>query len=820
MADVTTTFAAKDESFAKTVDNLNGRLQGFQAETEGFTGKVGQMAKSFADFAIPIAGVAAAFFGAKGAVSAFSDAIRIGGELNDLAARTGETAGELAVLQRAFQNAGMSGGEVGTMLNRLQRFMIEASEGGKTQVEAMEKLGLSYDELKTKSPSEQLQILAQRIAAIDDPAQRSAIAMQIFGRGGGEMMPLLRAMGVELDNARAQLGSYPAAIDRANKALDTIGDNFVAVKNKVVEFVTGALVDIAPTIARASDELARMDFAAMGMKLADALQRAYDFFVGLWQNPARIFDLFASYLDAQLRLAGDTLASAFMTAVNALGNFLRELIERDAFGRLGDVLANAFLFGVTKFNLELMNALEGAAKFWGGLWDLVTGRGSEDFAKKLFDVVQFFATDFGRAMIDPIGFIGNKVASALMGATSEASTDYQYAFDEASGAWVDRHKAGLEAAHAGAGQRLTDSSKEFADTLAQGTAAAAANTELVQVNLFGGKEAVERTNELAAEIAEQGRQFRESMEGAVPPSEEIALNIGTLPDNGQSFEDHLRASAGLSAEIELNLNSAALAAERIPPAFSLAEGSSEKIAFDLNTTADSGEETSEWLEEGSESTAKISIHGRELSQSGQEFAKSIADAKIDAQVTSDLFKGLSDRMNDAVDKTSGMLDKMREAFHFGKVTQEEINEMRRLEEKQRLAENARDRAYERAERMEKNGQERAAHNLRMRADATLTKALEKIRPDLEKATDAARKALEAGADAAEVGLKAGGNSASDSIKGGGAAAASALNEAASALKDALSDSQQTGGLALEATLQACRDFLKQIDEKLPQHALT
>jgi hypothetical protein len=96
------------------------------------------MAKGFAAFAIPLAGVAAAFFGARGAAAAFTDAIRVGGELNDLAARTGETAGELAVLQRAFQNAGMSGGEVGTMLNRLQRFMIEASEGGSKQGEAME----------------------------------------------------------------------------------------------------------------------------------------------------------------------------------------------------------------------------------------------------------------------------------------------------------------------------------------------------------------------------------------------------------------------------------------------------------------------------------------------------------------------------------------------------------------------------------------------------------------------------------------------------------------------------------------------------------
>jgi hypothetical protein len=96
MADVTTVFAGKDESLGATVENLNKRLQGFQAETQSFTSKVGEMAKGFAAFAIPIAGVAAAFFGARGAAAAFTDAIRVGGELNDLAARTGETAGKSA----------------------------------------------------------------------------------------------------------------------------------------------------------------------------------------------------------------------------------------------------------------------------------------------------------------------------------------------------------------------------------------------------------------------------------------------------------------------------------------------------------------------------------------------------------------------------------------------------------------------------------------------------------------------------------------------------------------------------------------------------
>jgi 2-methylaconitate cis-trans-isomerase PrpF len=109
MADVTTTFAAKDESFAQTVDRLNTRLAGFQQTVADFSGKVGNMASAFGGFATKIGTVAAAFLGAQSAVQTFKQAIDVGGQLAELSARTGETAGNLAVLQRAFVNAGSSG---------------------------------------------------------------------------------------------------------------------------------------------------------------------------------------------------------------------------------------------------------------------------------------------------------------------------------------------------------------------------------------------------------------------------------------------------------------------------------------------------------------------------------------------------------------------------------------------------------------------------------------------------------------------------------------------------------------------------------------
>jgi hypothetical protein len=791
MADVTTTFAAKDESFASTVDKLNGRLQGFQKDTESFSSRVGDMAKRFAAFVGPIAAVGAAFLGARGIVNSFRDAIDIGGKLNDLSARTGETAGNLAILQRAFENAGSSGEAVGPMLNRLQRFMVEAANGGKSQTEAMNKLGLSYEMLKSMSPTAQMELLAQRISAIPDPAQRSAFAMDIFGRSGGELMPLLRGMAGELETARQQLGSYPGAIDRANKALDDIGDNFAAVSTKAREFVTGALVEIAPMLAGVGDRLAKIDFAGMGMKLASELTKVFDFFVGLWQAPKQIFGLLADYLNATFRQAGDSLLSAFLTAGNALSSLFNQLVERGAFGKLGEVLANAFIYGTQRFNLLMFDAIESVVLFFGRLWNSATTEGADGFAKKLSNVVNFFASDFVQAMTNPLAFITNKMAQSLVGATKQAADEYQFAFDSATGSYIEKARAGLQSVVDGSGARLKTSSEEFGSIVVASSQTAAANSEIVKVNLFGGAEAVAQVNERVSQIAAQGAQFRVEMQDSVAPAQEVASAIATLPEKSLSLQEALERS------------------------FPLATGIKNEAAI--------------------------------MAREGQLFESSVNNAKIDAEVTASVFTGLSDRMREAVNSTSQSLDKMREAFHFGRQTSEQVYQksrdagmslveasrqasqhslnqakaeadMRQLEQKTRLAESSRDREYERAARREQAGQINAAHNIRMRADARFTSTLEKISPQLKEGAQRAGEALSKTGDKTGGNISGGGDKAANSMAAGGRSAGKHIETAASALKDAVKDMGQA--LALEQTLQQCREFLKSIDKKLPQNSLS
>jgi hypothetical protein len=231
------------------------------------------ISSQFKKIALAVAGIGAAFLGVRAAMQSFFSAIRYGGELNDLAARTGETAGNLAILQRAFENAGAGAGSVGPVINRLQRAIVEAGQGIKTYTRAFDSLNLSHADLEGMSPTDQLRAVAKAISELPTDAQRTAVAMQLLGRSGGELMPLLKALNIEFDNAREQLGSTPRIIDATNKHLDRISDNIGAISAKGKEFMLGVLSKLAPGLAAITDKIAQIDAAALGEIVSVYIER-------------------------------------------------------------------------------------------------------------------------------------------------------------------------------------------------------------------------------------------------------------------------------------------------------------------------------------------------------------------------------------------------------------------------------------------------------------------------------------------------------------------------------------------------------------------
>lgn len=216
-----------------------------------------------------LAGLAAGFVTVNAAVSSFSAALDTGGRLNDLAAKVGATAGQLSIMERAFENAGIGAEKVSPAFAKMNRLIADADGGAKAAQERLQALGLTSSDLLGKLPTEQMGMLADSIAKIEDPTLRSSAAMDVFGKSGADMLPLLRNFSGELDTAKRQLGSWPDILDKANVDMDALGDNFAAVQKKGMEFAGGILSVVAPALAKLSEALAEIDAAGAGKNVAE-----------------------------------------------------------------------------------------------------------------------------------------------------------------------------------------------------------------------------------------------------------------------------------------------------------------------------------------------------------------------------------------------------------------------------------------------------------------------------------------------------------------------------------------------------------------------
>jgi hypothetical protein len=212
------------------------------------------------------------FSAGRAIVDGFGQALDLGGRLSELSARTGETAGNLLVLETAFKNAGLSGDQVGTVINKLQNFMQDAANGGATQKAAMDKLGVSFSDLAGKTPTEQMGVFAAKIAAIEDPTARAATASEVFGEKlGGKLLPLLTQFSPSLTDAEGKVGSLASIMDEHAGTFDTFGESVNAVQGKLAAFAAGILSQTIPAVQGLGTAMENVDAAGFGKKIGNII---------------------------------------------------------------------------------------------------------------------------------------------------------------------------------------------------------------------------------------------------------------------------------------------------------------------------------------------------------------------------------------------------------------------------------------------------------------------------------------------------------------------------------------------------------------------
>jgi hypothetical protein len=127
-------------------------------------------------------------------------------EATDAAAAIGMEAGALVELRWAMARATGSAEGLEGALRILSRTTQDALDGGEASAKAFARLGISVDQLRNKSPDEVLSLVAEGMRGIESPTERTALAMDVLGRSGAALVPMLveGADGIEAMRQRAR----------------------------------------------------------------------------------------------------------------------------------------------------------------------------------------------------------------------------------------------------------------------------------------------------------------------------------------------------------------------------------------------------------------------------------------------------------------------------------------------------------------------------------------------------------------------------------------------------------------------------------------
>ncbi|GIX04629.1 MAG: hypothetical protein KatS3mg114_0498 [Planctomycetaceae bacterium] len=149
----------------------------------------------------------------------------MGDQLAKMSLRTGISVESLSELGYAADQSGASIEMLEGGVRKMQKFLLDAAEGSTTAEQTLSRLGLSLSDLGSRSPEQQFELIADRLSQIQDPAIRAATAMEVFGKTGTSLLPLMQDGAKGIADLRQQARDLGLVISTEDaQAAEVFGD--------------------------------------------------------------------------------------------------------------------------------------------------------------------------------------------------------------------------------------------------------------------------------------------------------------------------------------------------------------------------------------------------------------------------------------------------------------------------------------------------------------------------------------------------------------------------------------------------------------------
>lgn len=236
-------FASNIERLQKSLSNVGG---GFIDIGESLT----SAGRKFSFVGAAIGGLVVSFgFLAKSASDA-ADAMDKNAQKAGLSI---EAYGELAF---AAEQNDVAAEAFTTSMGKLNKEIDAAVNGSASSAQKFARLGISLDKLKTNSPEETFLQLIDAFSKMEDGATKSAAAINIFGRGGVALIPLLNQTRAGIEELSQQFIDLGLGFTKEQAAIgDAFGDSLNLLGRAITALKDQIGLIFVPALTAASDAM-------------------------------------------------------------------------------------------------------------------------------------------------------------------------------------------------------------------------------------------------------------------------------------------------------------------------------------------------------------------------------------------------------------------------------------------------------------------------------------------------------------------------------------------------------------------------------------
>lgn len=240
MANLGSLVVSLEANMAKFNDDMNRASQVTQQAMANVEAATARAADSIKLIGLSMAGLAAGV-SFQALVSQFDAVIESAAGLKDMAEKTGASVENLSGLSAVAKLVGQDMGGVEAAMTKFAKNLAGTSDESKGTAHALDTLGLKMRDLRQMDSAESLKLVADKLAEYRDGVGKTAMAQDLFGKSGAQLLPFLKDLAESGDLVVKTTAAQALQADDYEKGLKRL----TIAKNSLYKSITVELLPAA-----------------------------------------------------------------------------------------------------------------------------------------------------------------------------------------------------------------------------------------------------------------------------------------------------------------------------------------------------------------------------------------------------------------------------------------------------------------------------------------------------------------------------------------------------------------------------------------------